>query len=109
MPYQQIPLTSGVNQRFQITLDIDGQSQTRELFFSYNEMGNFWEMDIADTLGNSLASAIPLLTPGNVLAPYSYLGLGSAYVVNAANSPLDHPIAATLGVSHCLLWNDTQR
>lgn len=70
-----------------------------------------WMMDIADSLGNPLVSSIPLLTgqfpAANILAPWDYLGIGSAFIIKQSGmgSTTDIPDDSNLGTQFLLLWD----
>ncbi|MDF2636578.1 MAG: hypothetical protein K0R78_3452 [Pelosinus sp.] len=112
MPYQKIPLNTSPDQTFQITLPVDGKNITLEFNLKYNEIAEYWIMKITDTVTNTvLLDSIPLL-PGdspanNILEQYSYLGIGSAYIVKASNSNADYPNSNNLGTEFLLAWGDT--
>ena len=68
-----------------------------------------WMIDIADQYGNRLVSSVPLVTgawpASNILAPYDYLGIGSAFVINQSGGAADIPNASDLGSQFILLWD----
>jgi hypothetical protein len=106
-----VPLTTAPNQSMTVNLPINGGTLTLNLDIRYNENGlngNFWSMDIADQYGNPLVSSVPLVTGtwpgGNILAPWDYLFIGSATVLNISGGSLDIPDSATLGTSFVLCW-----
>jgi hypothetical protein len=111
MSQQIIPLTTAPNQSFAITLSVDGASLTLNLAFHYNEVALYWEMDIADASSNPILSAIPLVTgedPAcNLLKQYSYLEIGSAFLINLSGTPGGNPDNTNLGSSYNLIWGDT--
>ena len=107
-----IPLTTAPNQTMTVNLPINGGTLTLNLSIYYNENGlngNFWVMDIADQLGNPLVSSVPLVTgtwpAGNILAPWDYLRIGAATVLNLAGSATDIPDDSTLGSQYVLVWS----
>jgi hypothetical protein len=109
---QIIPLTSNPNQVIKTTLNVDGKNLTLQLGFNFNEIAGYWVMQIADpTNNNILLDSIPLITgdypAANLLGQYSYLEIGSAFIINVANSDLDYPDANTLGTDFILAWGDT--
>ena len=106
-----IPLTNAPNQTVTVNLPINGGSLTLNLRIYYNENGengNFWVMDVADQYGNLLVASVPLVTgvwpAANILAPYDYLKIGSAYVINSSGGATDIPDASSLGSSFVLIW-----
>lgn len=90
---------------------VDGAALSLRLAVYFNEMAGFWLMDISSQAGVRILSSVPLLTgafpAANILAPYGYLKLGSAFVVNASGASDDYPGIAGLGTDFVLLWDDT--
>jgi hypothetical protein len=111
MADQIVPVTNAPNQVLTVPLSIDGTTITLKLRITYNEIAQYWVMGIADRLGNVLIDSIPLLTgvypASNLLAQYRYLGIGSAFVINASGTPQDSPDKNTLGSDFVLVWGDT--
>jgi hypothetical protein len=109
---QIIPLTSDPNQTFNTSLNIDNSNITLTLTLKYNEMSGYWKMSIANTAGTLLLDSIPVITglypAANLLGQYSYLNIGSAYVVKTTSTTLDFPDSSTLGTDFVLAWSDTQ-
>lgn len=109
--YKIVPLTSDPNQALTITLPINNENITLGLTIRYNSIANYWVMTISDGNGNLILDSLPLV-PGDypaadILGQYQYLGIGSAFIVNASNSDLDIPNNISLGVDHFLLWGDS--
>lgn len=94
-----------------MALAINGTNLTLQLSISFFEMSQFWALNIADQNGNPLVGPVPLITgaypAGNILAPYQYMNIGSAFVINASGvaSP-DFPNSTDLGSDFLLLWDD---
>jgi hypothetical protein len=107
---QIVPVTSAPNQQIRAALTVNGQSLILNLSLYWNGQGNFWAMDIADRAGNPVVDSVPLLSgawpAGNILAPYNYLGIGSAYVINQNGAATDSPDSTNLGTGFLLLWDD---
>lgn len=103
----EIPLTSKPDQNFQVTIPVDGNNITLRFRVRYNTQGNYWWMSISDKEGKVLIDALPLLGGGNLLEPHSYLGIGSAYVINTGNNYMDYPDSTNLGTDFKLIWGDT--
>jgi hypothetical protein len=108
---QVILLTPLPNQSFAITLQVDGAPLTLNLVIRWSEMAGYWVMTIFDSAMNLLLDSIPLITgwypAANILAQYSYLGIGSAYILNDGSSDSDYPGRNDLGSNFSLLWDDT--
>lgn len=113
MANQIIPLSSNPNQKLNLNLSVDGAALTLRLTMRFNEMANYWVATIFDGVGNLLLDSIPFMTgsfpSGNVLRPFGYLKIGSAYLLNnQTTAPLsDYPNASNLGSQFVLLWGDT--
>ncbi|EKK0328005.1 hypothetical protein H5904_03910 [Klebsiella pneumoniae] len=59
---------------------------------------SFWCLDIMDSTGADLIKGIPLITGANLLAQYSYLGLGFSLYVNCDDPANDNPTQTDLGI-----------
>jgi hypothetical protein len=108
---QIIPLTNSPQQSLQVTLSIDGGTVTLNLIVSFNEVGGFWVMQIFDPAGGVILSDVPLVTgswpAANVLSPFVYMSIGSAYVINNGGIG-DWPGITGWGLGgFLLLWSDT--
>lgn len=106
MSYYEIPLSNDPDQNFQCTIPVDYKNLTLYFRIRYNTEAEYWVMSLYDSNGNILIDTIPLLQ-GNVLSQYKYLGIGSAYIVNASNVPTDRPDDTNLGTEFKLIWGDT--
>lgn len=107
---QIIPLTNAPNQTLTVNLSVNNTALTLTLSINYMEVGQYWVMQISDANGKQLLVDVPLLTGGypaaNVLGQYQYLRIGSAYVLNVAQSTVDYPDSNNLGTDFVLLWGD---
>ena len=108
---QIIPLTSAPRQSLSVTLTVDGASLALNLAAYYAEIAGYWVLSISTQQGVLLVDSIPLITgsypAANILAPYAYLAIGSAYVINVSATSDDIPNAASLGTDFELWWDDT--
>jgi hypothetical protein len=106
---QIVPLTSAPNQSIRVTLNVNGASVTLNLRVYFNAAGGFWVMDIADQIGKALVSSVPLITgawpAANILAPFDYLKIGSAFVINVGSAS-EWPNTTNLGSGFRLLWDN---
>ena len=109
MSSQIIPLNPSLTQGFSVQLTVNAQPLTLNFSLAYSVMAGVWQMAVADVNGNVLVASIPLITglyPGaNLLAQYQYLQIGSAYLLNTGNAPVDYPGTNNLG-QFSLLWGD---
>ena len=105
-----VPLNTSPNQRLSVSLPINGATLTLGLGLSWNRIGGYWALDIYDPWGGALLTGIPLLTgawpAANILAPYTYLNIGSAYVINQSGQTGEAD-NTNLGADFVLLWDDT--
>jgi hypothetical protein len=109
MSSQIIPLNSSLVQTFAVQLTVNAQPLTLNFTLAYSTMAGYWQLDIADVNGADLVASVPLITglypSANLLAQYQYLQIGSAYLLNTGNAPVDYPGANNLG-QFSLLWGD---
>lgn len=108
-----IPLTPGKNQSMSCSLPVDGANISLSFVFTYNSIGGYWYMSVTDTKKKTLyLDAVPLVIgnypAANVLSQYSYLKLGSAWVIPSNQAAgLVNPTSANLGTDYVLIWSDT--
>lgn len=138
MGLQQIPISNAPNQSFTVQLQVDGAPLSLNLTISYDTMAGYWIMSISDINNNLLIDSIPMLCGGypaaNLLQQQKYLAIGSAFIINVANSTPtggsaigygqggygqgpyggesgqggeDWPNDQNLGTSFILFWGDT--
>jgi hypothetical protein len=112
MSAQYIQLSTDPNQTMTVTVNIDNTNKSFLLTFRYNEVAGYWIMTIQNpTTLAVILDSIPLLSGGNptanILGQYAYLGIGSAYIINVDNSPMDSPDSTNLGTDFYLIWSDT--
>lgn len=108
MGYSKIPLTTAPNQEFICTIPVDNKNITLKLGLRFNSVANYWVMSISDPKTNKfILDGIPLLTGGDLLEQYRYLGLGSAFILNRGDSSMDSPDSTSLGSNFVLVWGDT--
>jgi hypothetical protein len=108
---QVIPLTNDPNQTMAVSLTVNGLGLTLQLNIRFNEIVQYWTMNIADANGNNFLVNIPLITgvwpSANILGQYQYLRIGSAYVLDVSNDDnSDYPNANDLNKGFVLLWGD---
>ncbi len=107
---QILKLTNAPNQSLRPTLTVNGETLTLNLRLYYNTQGGFWCMDVSDQNAVALVSSVPFITgewpAANILAPFDYLKIGSAYVINQNGSASEWPNDTNLGTDFQLLWGD---
>jgi len=109
---QVLPLTPSPNHKLSVTLSnlqSNIQNTKLNLNLNFNAIAGFWTMNISDQTGAPIVGSVPLVTgayPGaNILGPYGYLGVGSAYVINASGTTQDIPDSSDLGTDFTLVWD----
>ena len=109
MSSQSIPLNPSLTQNFAVQLTVNGQPLTLNFMLAYSTMAGYWQLAVSDVNGNTLIASVPLITglypAANLLAQYQYLQIGSAYLLNTGNAPVDYPGPNNLG-QFSLLWGD---
>lgn len=106
-----IPLTADPDQFFTCSLPVDGKNITLSFRLRYNTVAGYWVITIAGINGNPIIDSIPLLDgvypSANLLGQYTYLGIGSAYIVKNGKVEGDRPDDTNLGSLYLLVWSDT--
>lgn len=103
-----IPLTTSPNQKFTSTIPVDGKKIKFNFVLRYNTEAKYWVLDIYDSKNTSLLASVNLICGLNLLEQYSYLNIGSAYVVKVDKSiTTDSPNEYNLGTDFVLVWSDT--
>lgn len=97
MAIQEIPLTAD-NQQFSINI----AGATYRISITWRDV--YWIMDLQNDRAEPVISGIPLVTGADLLAQYSYMGLGFKLVVACDASAQDYPTKTDLGGrSHLLI------
>ena len=109
--YRALPLTNDPRQRFNVRLSIDGENRQFICVCRFNDIAEYWILDIYDGSSNPLIVGVPLL-PGdppaiNLLESHAYKRIGSMFVVSTAPSSMDRPIDDTLEDDFEVIWGDT--
>lgn len=107
---QIVSLDNSPNQTFRVSVLVNDVNVKLDGKLRYNETAGYWALTLADaSTGTILVDSLPLLTgdypAGDILGQYEYLGIGHAYVMNAAGSILDHPDDETLGTDFLLVFD----
>jgi hypothetical protein len=112
LSFQIVPLNSSPNQSFLANLTVNKAALKLNLSISFNEIAQYWTMQIADVNNNVLIAEIPLVTgswpAANLLSQFQYMMIGSCYLLNVSNggTTLDYPNGSDLGTDFTLLWGD---
>ena len=106
MPNYYIPVTNDPDQSFICSIPLGGKNVQLRFRIRYNSEAKYWWMTISDSKGKVLIDSLPLLSGGNLLEQYRYLGLGKAYIVSSGNTILEDPDDLTLGTDFLLMWGD---
>ena len=110
---QLIPITSKPNQSFNVTLNVDGKNITLGFILRWNEEAQYWVMTIYNYATNayyidSLPLTTGILPTANLLQPFSYMEIGSCYIVNVSNTESNYPTKDNLGIDYLMYWGDTE-
>jgi hypothetical protein len=87
-----IPLQA-TNQRVNVTL----AGVQYQLTVRWNDMNQAWQLDIADQQGSAILSGIPIVTGGDLLAPFQYLNFGGQLIAQTTNDLTAVPTMQNLG------------
>jgi hypothetical protein len=92
-------------QQIQITLG----TVAYNLVLRWNVPNASWMMDILDDSGNQILSGVPVVTGEDLLAPFSYLGIGGSVgageiQAQTASDTFAVPTYANLGTDGNLYW-----
>lgn len=109
----KIPLTNSPNQTFVLNVPVDDENKRFGINLFYNEQGDFWSMTIFDPqTKNGIVSNIPLLSAfskfSNILEQFSYLNIGSLYVVPMKEDKKSRPTKDNIGTDYIVVWGDTE-
>lgn len=103
-----IPVDNTPNNTFRCTVPVDGSSIKFKFFFRFNSEAGYWFMDLSKSDGTNIISSIPLVCGCNLLEQYTYMKIGSAYLVKTDKTFRDDiPNQYTLGTKFKLIWGDT--
>lgn len=106
MSYQIIPITDDPNQYLQTTVEVNNVNIVLSFFFSFNAQCGYWTAQIKNANGDIIIDGLPLVSIENVLQQYSYLAIGSAYVINISGIDKDYPDETGWNNDFVLLWGD---
>lgn len=102
-----IPITAAPNQTFNCKVSVDGKNLVLHFRTRFNEVAGYWLVSLSDSKGNEYIVNMPILPAENLLEQYSYLGIGSAFIIKSSAITDVWPTANTLGTEWSLLWSDT--
>jgi hypothetical protein len=111
MSAQALSFDPGPNKTLAATLNVDGSNLSLLLTFRFNEVAQYWVLTIFSKTQNAIIlDSIPLITAGypaaNILRQYSYLGIGSLYLLNMSGVD-GEPNESNLGTDFVIIWSDT--
>lgn len=108
--YQTIPIDNSPNQVFNCNLLVDGLNLRLRFLIRYNEVAEYWNMTLRNPVtGVDYITSTPLVSSYiNLLEQYSYLKIGSAYLLKTGNVLNDYPNDVQLGNVFRLVWSDTE-
>lgn len=103
-----IPITSAPNQTFSCKVPVDGKNLVLVFKTRYNEVAGYWVVTLSDSIGNVFVKNLPVLPADNILEQFSYMSIGSAYIMKSEAVKEWWPSADTLGSDWLLVWDDTE-
>lgn len=107
MSYHEIPLTTTPFAQITFKLTLGERNINILLKLRYYDLYELWVADVCDnTSGETLISGMPLVPGVDLLGQYSYLAIGSAYVMAIEPTTQEQPDSETLGSKWLLLWGD---
>lgn len=102
VPFEAIP-----NHRFSCVVPIDGGNTKLRFYMRYNEIATYWVVDISKD-DEVVLSSLPLKPAQNILEQFSYLGIGSAYILPKSEAAKQWPEANDFSSEWVVWWGDTQ-
>jgi hypothetical protein len=102
----KIPLTADPDQNFKCTVPINNLNISLFFRLKYNTVADYWMISVSDSKRNTMLDNIPLVTGVNILDQFSYLGIGSAMIINTGNNSSDSPTDSNIS-DFTLVWGDT--
>jgi len=113
-PYQYIPLSPDPNQSFRLTVAAS-EDKSVELDFNlrWNSETECWYMTLSDPIEQEYyVDDVPLLageqSMKNILKLYSYLDIGSCYIIDISGKGTGKPDLYNLGIDFVMLWGYTE-
>lgn len=102
-----IPLEAIPNKTTSCKIPVDGQNLLLLFTLTYNELAKYWVVEIKNSNGKSLVSALPVIPAENILEQFKYLKIGSAYILPRQTVKEEWPSYETLNSNWYLVWSDT--
>lgn len=105
----QIPVSNSFNQSFTLALPLSElQTLSLSFFISWNNIANYWQVDISNPDGTRYVSALPLVlrtgVTANMLDFVEYLNIGKMYLLPLNNSTSQGPGLTDWGTNFILIW-----
>jgi hypothetical protein len=100
-----IKLSNSPNQTFTVTIPGDSKNLNLKLTQNYNLIAGYWVLGIYDSdTDDPYIVGLPLLWDGDLLAQYTYMELGSLYVVNKGDLTINVPNDTNIADNFVLVW-----
>lgn len=109
MAYHEIPLTTAPYSDQSFTLTLEGGKRNIHMLLSltYHDLAECWTARLTDkATGEVLIDLMPLVEGVDLLWPYSYMGIGRAFIVRNGQTERAQPDNETLGSVFSLIWGD---
>ena len=105
---QIIPMEEITNYKFSCIVTIDEGTIDLGFHLMYNDIIDYWTVDVFKQ-ETEVITAYPLIPAQNILEQFSYLKIGSAWIVHQSEIDLNEewPSANTLASKWYVVWGDT--
>lgn len=104
--YSIVPMQALPNHSFNAVVSIDGGNVDLRFRLMYNELANYWIVDISKN-NEVVLAGLPLVPAQNILEQFAYLGIGSAYIIPRSEAQEQWPSLDTLSSDWYIVWGDT--
>ena len=101
-----IPMQAIPNHSFSAVVPIDGGNTNLGFRLMYNELANYWIVDISKD-DEVVLAGLPMIPAQNILEQFKYLGIGSAAIVPRSDVKEQWPSFETLSSDWYVVWGDT--
>ena len=105
--FSAIPIRGIPNYSFACVIPVDGANVTLLFRTTFNELAKYWLIDISTNEGVMLVSGLPVIPAQNILEQFSYMNIGSSYILPKSVVLEQWPSANTLESDWHLIWSDT--
>ena len=101
-----VPMQPRPNHSFDVVLPIDGGNTNVKIHLMYNEVAEYWVLDIYKN-GEIVLASLPMIPAQDIFEQLKYLEIGSAWIVPRSELEEQWPSMGTLASDWSVLWGDT--